>query len=300
MQEMIDVYLDNVSIEKGLSVNTVKAYARDLISMASYFKEKGVLDVKEASEEHLLAFLVHLHKSGMDSRSISRHLVSIRMFFKFLLHERYISANPCEFIEFPKSWFRLPDVLTLEEVDALLAAPNINDNFGMRNNAMIQLMYATGLRASEVVGLTLTNITLGTTDYDQTFLITMGKGSKERMVPIGHIARKAVLEYLETARPFLAKKNSPDKLFLSRFGRGMTRQQLWNIIERYVMIAGIKKHVSPHTLRHSFATHLIERGADLRSVQTMLGHASVNSTQIYTHLDRMHLKEMHKKFHPRG
>jgi integrase/recombinase XerD len=190
--------------------------------------------------------------------------------------------------------------MTIEEVDALLCAPDVKNDLGFRDHAILQLMYASGLRVSELVGLSISQLTIGTTEFDQTFLMTMGKGSKERVVPVGKAACNVVREYLETVRPRLKKEGSPDRIFLNRLGNGLTRQQLWNIIRRLAMKAGIRRHITPHTLRHSFATHMIERGADLRSVQTMLGHADITSTQIYTHVNTKHLKDIYKKFHPRA
>ncbi len=300
MFDKIDSYIGHIRVEKGLSENTVSAYSRDLRGLIEFFEKKNIKDLNTVQEHHILALLVHLHKGGMDSRSVSRHLVSVRGFFNYLRREKMIATDPTAHIEFPKKWFRLPEVMSMEEIDRLLAAPNTNTNNGFRDHAIIQLMYATGLRVSEVAKLSLNQLTLGTTDFDQTFLLTMGKGSKERIVPIGHVAVKVVKEYISDVRPRIAKPSSPDNLFLSRFARGLSRQQIWNIVTGLVRKAAIKRKVSPHTLRHSFATHLIERGADLRSVQTMLGHADISSTQIYTHLDKTHLMSIYKKFHPRA
>jgi len=300
MYKEIDAYIDFVRIEKRLSRHTVSAYAHDLRMMVEFFDKKHLNSVSNVKEPHILEFLVELHKSGMESRSIARHLVSVRSFFNFLRIEKIINDDPAAKIEFPKKWQRLPEVMTPGEVDVLLAVPNIKTPIGFRDHSILQLMYACGLRVSEVVGLALTQMTLGTTDDDQTFLVVMGKGSKERVVPIGKVARLALKEYLETVRPTFVAADSTDKVFLSRLGKGLTRQQLWKIIKRLVLKAGIKRHITPHTLRHSFATHMIERGADLRSVQTMLGHADITSTQIYTHVNTTHLREIYKKFHPRS
>lgn len=300
MYNEIDSYINYVRVEKGLSGNSVSAYAHDLKVLADFFESKGIKNLNDVREPHILAFLVYLHKGGMESRSVSRHLVSTRGLFRFLRREKMIDYDPSEKIEFPKKWHRLPEVMTISEVDAVLGAPDVKTSFGFRDFAILQIMYASGLRVSEVVNISLNQLTLGTTDFDQTYLVTMGKGAKERIVPIGHVACKVLKEYIETIRPGLAKTNSPDKLFLSRFGRGLSRQQLWNIITGLARKAGIKRKITPHTLRHSFATHLIERGADLRSVQTMLGHADISSTQIYTHVNATHLKELYKKFHPRA
>jgi integrase/recombinase XerD len=247
-----------------------------------------------------LAFLVDLHKSGIGSRSVARHLVSVRGFFAFLRREKKIDYDPTAKVDFPKKWFKLPEVMSVEEVDRILAAPDVKMPLGFRDHAIMQVMYASGLRVSELVNLTLNQLTMGTTEFDQAYIVTMGKGSKERVVPLGKTAVAALREYIETVRPLFANKGSPDNVFLSRRGQRLTRQQLWNIITGLAKKAGIRRDISPHTLRHSFATHMIERGADLRSVQTMLGHADISSTQIYTHVDTVHLKELYKKFHPRA
>ena len=296
----VDAYLDYIRVEKGLSSNTIEAYAHDLRRMCEFFEAKKITDIKSVYEPHILAFLVFLHRGKMESSSVSRNLVAVRSFFRFLRREKLIDDDPTTKIEFPKKWLRLPEVMTIGEVDALLAASDLKNDFGFRNHAILQLMYACGLRVSEVINLSLNQITLGTTNYDLTFLMTMGKGSKERIVPIGKVACLVLKEYLEIVRPRLTKEKPSDKLFLSRFGRAMTRQQLWKIIKKMARKAGIKRDIKPHTLRHSFATHLIEHGADLRSVQTMLGHADISSTQIYTHVNTTHLKEIYKKFHPRA
>lgn len=300
MFDELDKYLDHVRIEKRLSPNTVQAYAHDLQLMIGYFRTHRISSFGAVKDTDILGFLVDLHKGGIESRSVARHLVSVRGLFHFLRREKLIDEDPTLQIEFPKKWHKLPEVMTMEEVDRMLAAPDTKDTYGFRNHAIIQLMYASGLRASELVNISLGQLTLGTTDHDQTFLTTIGKGSKERLVPIGHVAVAVLKEYIETIRPSLAKHGSSDSLFLSRFGQKLTRQQLWNIVTRLARKAGINRNIKPHTLRHSFATHLIERGADLRSVQTMLGHSDISSTQIYTHVNSTHLKDIYKKFHPRA
>lgn len=300
MHNELDQYINFIKIEKGLSPNTVESYNHDLKRLCDFLESKKISDLNKVEESHILECLVFLHKGGMESRSVSRNLVSIRSFFKFLRREKIIKDDPTAKIEFPRKWQRLPEVMTIAEVDSLLTAADLNDKIGFRNFAILQLMYASGLRVSEVVNLSLNQLTLGTTDFDQTYLMTMGKGSKERIVPVGKKAREVVKEYIETIRPTLANPSSPDKLFLSRHGKELSRQQLWNIITKLVRKAGIKRHVTPHTMRHSFATHMIEHGADLRSVQTMLGHADISSTQIYTHMNTTHLKDLYKKFHPRS
>jgi integrase/recombinase XerD len=300
MYPELDQYINFIKIEKGLSPNTIESYSHDLRRLCEFLEQKKIASLNNVEESHILAFLIFLHKHEMDSRSVSRNLVSVRSFFKFLRREKIIKDDPTAKVEFPKKWQKLPEVMPVSEVDRLLTAPDLNDSLGFRNYAILQLMYASGLRVSEVVNLSLNQLTLGTTDFDQTYLMTMGKGSKERIVPVGKQARQVLKEYIETVRPKFANTSSPDRLFLSRHGNELTRQQLWNIITKLVRKAGIKRHVTPHTMRHSFATHLIEHGADLRSVQTMLGHADITSTQIYTHMNTTHLKDLYKKFHPRS
>ena len=300
MYPEIDLYLDYIRVEKGLSPNSIGAYAHDLRLMAEFFEKKQIKDLNTVREPSILAFLVDLHKSGIGSRSVARHLVSVRGFFAFLRREKKIDYDPTAKVDFPKKWFKLPEVMSVEEVDRILAAPDVKMPLGFRDHAIMQVMYASGLRVSELVNLTLNQLTMGTTEFDQAYIVTMGKGSKERVVPLGKTAVAALREYIETVRPLFANKGSPDNVFLSRRGQRLTRQQLWNIITGLAKKAGIRRDISPHTLRHSFATHMIERGADLRSVQTMLGHADISSTQIYTHVDTVHLKELYKKFHPRA
>lgn len=296
----VDLFINYVRVEKRLSANTVEAYAHDIRRFCEFLEKKGVDNLKKVFEPHILAFLVTLHKGGIEGRSVARNLVSVRGFFSFLRREKILPDDPTSKVEFPKKWHKLPEVMSLPEVDSLLAAADIKKDLGFRNHAILQLMYSSGLRVSEAAGISMNQLTLGTTDFDQTFLVTMGKGSKERVVPIGHTAVGVLKEYIEQVRPRLAKQNSPDNLFLSRFAKALTRQQIWNVITGLARKAGIRRKITPHTLRHSFATHLIERGADLRSVQTMLGHADISSTQIYTHVDATHLKELYKKHHPRA
>ncbi len=290
-----DLFLTHLRVERQLSANTLEAYGRDLTRLSSRLAKAGKTDLERISEEDLLDFLVSLHREKLTSRSVSRTLVAVRGLFRFLLRERLLTADPTAKIAFPARWFKLPHFLTIAQIDALLAAPDRRTVLGMRDHAILQLFYASGLRISEMSSLTTDRINL-----QQGYVMPMGKGSKERVVPMGQSAIGALTEYLDSARPRLAGRRICERLFLSQRGAGITRQRLWEIIKACARAAGIAINVTPHMLRHSFATHLIERGADLRIVQTMLGHADVSTTQIYTHVSRAHLQELYRKFHPRA
>jgi integrase/recombinase XerD len=231
---------------------------------------------------------------GMAANSIARRLAAIRMFHRFLARERILKSDPSNLIDSPKLWKKIPDTLSINEVEALIAQPNIRDKQGARDKAILETLYATGMRVSEAVNLRLDNVNL-----DIGFLRCIGKGNKERVIPIGTKAITSIKRYLEFSRPHLLKKRESEFLFLSRFGKKISRQSFWKIIKRYASQARIKKNIRPHTLRHSFATHLLERGADLRSVQEMLGHSNISTTQIYTHINKDRLKTIHRMFHPR-
>jgi integrase/recombinase XerD len=291
----VDRYLTHLRVERQLSANTLEAYGHDLRCFGAHLALKGMSAAASVEEGNILSFLITLHEQKLTSRSITRYLVAIRGLFSHLLKEKLIDKDPVSKIEFPAKWKKLPHFLSLEQVDALLAQPRRDTPLGVRDHAIIQLFYASGLRISEMSALTTDRINL-----QQGYVMPMGKGSKERVVPMGKQAIAALSEYLGEARPQLATKRICDRLFISRRGGGITRQRLWEIIKKYARQAGIKINVTPHMLRHSFATHLIERGADLRIVQTMLGHADVSTTQIYTHVSRRHVQELYKKFHPRS
>lgn len=291
----IDQYIMHLRVERHLSAKTVEAYSHDLRRLSDFLQKQGIASPDKVAETHLLPFLVLLHREKIGSRSVARYLSAIRGFFRFLIKEKEIKNDPLAQIESPARWQKLPKFLTLSDVDALLAQPDRKTDLGMRNHAIIQVMYASGLRISELAGLTLERLNL-----QQGFVIIMGKGSKERLVPVGKVALDAVNEYLGTARPRLTKGRLSDHLFVGREGEGLSRQRLWEIIKANAKKAGIKINVTPHMLRHSFATHLLERGADLRSVQMMLGHADIATTQIYTHVTMKHLQDLYKKFHPRA
>jgi len=296
MQAEIEAFLEYLALERNLSQNTLQAYARDLEDFKNFLEKEGLRRLSEVSQETILLFLESLKKRKLSSSSVARKLSCLRSFFRFLELEKGFRPNPLLLIEGPKLPQRLPKVLTLEEVERLLSAPEISTPCGLRDKAMLETLYATGLRVSELVALTFSQLNLSVG-----FVRVLGKGSKERLVPLGDLAREYLERYLREARPrFLSRGSDPPQVFLNRYGKPLTRQRFWQIIKAYARKAGIKTPISPHVLRHSFATHLLEGGADLRAVQVMLGHASLATTQIYTHLDLKNLRQTHEKHHPRG
>ncbi|MFH1873896.1 MAG: site-specific tyrosine recombinase XerD [Pseudomonadota bacterium] len=295
LDQYIDSYLTHLKVERHLSANTLESYAHDLRSFASFVAGKGINDAKTVAEHDLLGFLVRLHQEKIGSRSVARYLSAIRGFFAYLIHEKILKDNPTAKIDSPARWKKLPKALTLTQIDAMLAKPNQKTNLGLRDYAIIQLLYASGLRISEISYLTMERFNL-----QQGYVLIIGKGNKERVVPVGRQAMEAVTEYINEARPKLLRGKIDDHLFISIKGGNISRKRLWEIIKQVARQAGVQVNVSPHMLRHSFATHLLERGADLRSVQTMLGHTDISTTQIYTHITTKHLQELYKKFHPRA
>lgn len=296
MQELVKSFLSYLSVEKSLAKNTIVSYRRDLKKYIKYLEDSKINSLANSSRKDITDFLFYLKDKGLATNSIARNLAAIKVFHRFLVRERILKEDPSSILESPKLWKKIPDVLSLEETEALITAPNLTGIQGIRDRAILELMYATGLRVSEVATLKIQDVNL-----DVGFLRCIGKGSKERVVPLGKEAARAVRRYLEKARPTLAR-NRPEEgiLFLSRLGKLISRQSLWKVVKRYAKIAKIKnKDIKPHILRHSFATHLLERGADLRSVQEMLGHSDISTTQIYTHIDKNRLKLIHKTFHPR-
>lgn len=294
MELWLQRYLDFLKVEKGLSPNSLSAYGTDLSLFLKDMLCRGYRQWSDIRSQDILDHLMKLSDQNIKARSISRHLIAIRGLFKFLSREKEIAKNPAASLELPKSGRKLPHFLTLTEVDRLLATLTEVTPEGIRNKAMMELLYATGLRVSELVNLTVHDI-----NAEKGFLRAFGKGSKERIVPLGRVALEAVKVYLETARELLRKKHETQFLFITRRGSAMTRQMFWKLLKDLAKKALIHQDISPHTLRHSFATHLIQRGADLRSVQMMLGHADIVTTQIYTHLDLKHLKSVASK-HPRA
>jgi integrase/recombinase XerD len=295
MDRWIDRFLHYLAVEKGLSPNTLEAYSRDLQGYGSLLREKGIREVRKISAEAPLAYLKTIRGRGVSARSQARVLSALKGFHKFLLAERAAAENPLRRVRSPRVVPRLPSVMTLGEVEELLRQPDARQPRGVRDRAMLELLYATGLRVSELVHLCVHDLNL-----EVGYLRTRGKGSKERIVPLGKTAIQALKDYLTGPRLLYPSRPSNPVLFVRRGGRGMTRQGFWKILKGYARAAGIQKRITPHMLRHSFATHLLERGADLRSVQSMLGHEDIATTQVYTHLSREHLKRLHQKLHPRG
>lgn len=294
-KSLIINFIDYLNVEKGLAKNTTISYKRDLEKFDKFLKSNNINDIKNVKKSNITDYMLSLKDKDLSANSISRNLVAIKVFFRFLLNERFLKDDTSNLIESPKLWKNLPDFLSVEEVERLLKMPDLKDLAGMRDKACLELMYATGMRVSEVISLELSNLNL-----DMGFVKCIGKGSKERIVPFGNKAKDALIRYLEKSRPNLSKKAiSKQPIFLTRLGGAMSRQNFWKIIKKYTRLSGIKKHLTPHTLRHSFATHLLERGADLRIVQEMLGHSDISTTQIYTHIQKDRLKSIHKKFHPR-
>ncbi|MEN8781104.1 MAG: site-specific tyrosine recombinase XerD [Desulfobacterales bacterium] len=291
---LLDRYLDFLMVEKGLAAQTIEAYSRDLVRYISFLVECGRTTVSEADTPLILKYLISMREDGLNARSRARHLVSIRGFYRFLAREEILPSDPSRLIDLPKSGLKLPDVLTIDEVKRLLDAPDPKKSSGCRDAAMLELLYAAGLRVSELITLKLQDVNL-TAGYVRVF----GKGAKERVVPIGQYAQEKIRRYTTGARQALLKDRISATLFVARAGKPLSRQGFWKLIKRYGLRAGLRKVITPHTLRHSFASHLLEGGADLRAVQTMLGHADIATTQIYTHVARDHLKYLHQKFHPR-
>ncbi|MDP8216792.1 MAG: site-specific tyrosine recombinase XerD [Candidatus Kaelpia imicola] len=289
---LLDDFLSYVSLERGLSDNTSRAYRVDIKKFYDFMDSKGV-GLSSVRRDFISDYLWSERERGKESSTAARNLVSIKVFFRFLTREGHIKEDPTEAMDSPKLWKRLPEVLNLTEVERLLEAAGSGDTQSIRDRAILELLYGSGLRISELNSLKVLDVNLGVS-----FLKCKGKGGKERIVPLGSKAACAIERYLKTSRPEYLKGSS-DYLFLNRSGKMISRQSCWKIIKKYASLSGIKKSISPHTLRHSFATHLLEGGADLRSVQEMLGHANISTTQIYTHVDREYLKQIHKKYHPR-
>ncbi len=295
MNEYVDLFLNYLVIEKGLAANTLDSYGRDISKYLQFLELHGCASLDAVRPLDVASFVSELKQAGLGARSRARALSSLRMFHKFLVIENYCRENPSVIIEAPKTLKKLPEILTLREVEALLAVAGGASHPDIRDKAMLDLLYATGLRVSELVGLELKNVNTAAG-----YLLALGKGNKERLVPMGESASASVSEYVKTVRKEQDRGGDNKFLFLTRLGDRMSRQAFWDIIKKRARQAGIKKRISPHTLRHSFATHLLENGADLRSVQIMLGHADLSTTQIYTHVTRERLKKLHEEFHPRG
>ncbi len=295
MDQLVAEYLAYLSVERGLAGNTLEAYGRDLRQFTQFLAARAIPGVEKTDRETIRGYLEDLRNRGRATSTISRSLASLKSFYQFLVREDYLNEDPTANMESPKVEKRLPHVLTLPEVEALLSQPDASEPASLRDKAMLEVLYATGIRVSELVSLDVIDVHI-----DAGYLRCLGKGSKERIVPLGSIALKALDQYLQSARGKLVKSPEEDALFVNHHGRRLTRQGFWKIIKRYARLANIDENITPHTLRHSFATHLLENGADLRSVQEMLGHADISTTQIYTHVTRNKLKEVYQKAHPRA
>lgn len=292
---LIDQFLDFLLVEKGLSPKTLETYSHNLIRYRNFLANHKSAAFSQNDTPLILKYLIHLRKSGLAARSRAQHLVTIRGLYRFLVQEKILPKDPARLIDLPKTTLKLPDVLSHEDIALLLQAPDTKKPLGLRDAAMLELLYAAGLRVSELVNLKLQDINL-----EAGFVRVFGKGSKERIVPIGTQAREKIDHYLKTVRSNRPKQKSSPYLFVARADRPMTRQGFWKLLRRYALQAGLNKKITPHSLRHSFASHLLEGGADLRAVQVMLGHVDISTTQIYTHVTRDHLKQLHRKYHPRG
>lgn len=295
MNHYLDHYLNYLAVERGLASNTLDAYSRDLARYLDYLEKQKIVTLENISAAVVLRFLSYLKETGLSPRSRARTLAALRSFHKFLVREKIASNNPTGQVVSPKSLTALPHTLSPLDVENLLASPRGESPLAWRDRAMLEILYATGLRVSELVTLKLSDLQM-----DVGYLTAFGKRSKQRIVPLGEAAILALQEYLQNGRPGLTKQKSSQFLFLNRSGEGLTRQGFWKIIKRRALEAGIAQSITPHTMRHSFATHLLENGADLRSVQAMLGHADISTTQIYTHVTRERLRKMHAEHHPRG
>lgn len=289
-----DLFLDHLKVERNLAANTIESYSRDLTRMSRFLAGRDRHNAVEVTAEDLLTYLLDMIDDGLSARSRARALVAIRGLFRFLVEERYLERDPTELLDAPRLGRRLPDVLGEEAINRLLAAPNRDTSRGLRDAAMIECLYATGLRVSELVNLSLSEINL-----NAGYVNVIGKGQKQRLVPMGDEARERISAYLAGARDSFVKDPRERGVFLTSRGKPFTRQGFWKMLKRYARSVGIP-NVSPHKLRHSFATHLIEHGADLRAVQAMLGHSDISTTQIYTHVSRARLVELYKNHHPRS
>jgi integrase/recombinase XerD len=296
MKEHVRSYLHYLEIEKNASTNTIASYKLDLARYLQYLEEKNITSLEKIKENDIAGFLSLLYDIGLSASSVSRNLTAIKMFHRFLVGDGITKNNPTENVDTPKLEKQLPDVLSQDEVETILSQPNTVEPLGIRDRAILETMYATGVRVSELIGLKQSCL-----HAEVGIIQVFGKGSKERLIPIGKSALEWIAKYQREVRPQYAKKGrGKDVVFLNTRGTPLSRMTIWNIVDRYTRQAGIQKDVHPHTFRHSFATHLLEGGADLRAVQEMLGHSDISTTQIYTHIDREYLKEVHRTFHPRG
>ncbi|MCZ7601755.1 MAG: site-specific tyrosine recombinase XerD [Melioribacteraceae bacterium] len=296
MRQFIDEYLTILSLEKNLAENSVKSYKSDLIKFISILEKENISDLNDVDHKSITKFLQYIKSEGLTGSSASRYLSSIRGFFSYLEENNYIEKDPTGRVSSTKMTRKLPAVLSFAEIEIILDKPKVNDKFGLRDKSILELLYSSGLRVSELIELKIADLFID----DEVIRVT-GKGSKQRVVPIGSSAIEWMKKYLINSRPLLEKKmKSKNYIYLNTRGTKFSRMGVWKIVEKYTKEAGINKEVHPHTFRHSFATHLLEGGADLRSVQEMLGHSDISTTQIYTHIDREYIKQIHRDFHPRG
>jgi integrase/recombinase XerD len=295
-EALVESFLNYLIVECGLSDNTIRGYKGDLRNFSNYLQYEGIKQFQDLRAKMIVNFIEKEKQRRLSENSISRSLVTIKMLYKYMIMEGKISVNPMSSVNALKLRKHLPEVLHYNAVEEILRAPDCNDKLGIRDKAILELMYATGVRVSEVASIKVSWI-----NFDYGYIRCQGKGSKQRIVPMGAEASKSIRRYLQEVRPFLVKIEGDEPLlFLSRTGKMLRRENIWSIVKKYTIKAGIRSNISPHTLRHSFATHLLEGGADLRSVQEMLGHSNISTTQIYTHIDRKYLKSIHQKFHPRA
>ncbi len=295
MDRTLADFINYISVEKGLAQNTLESYQRDLRAYTGFLRLNGVGSFQDSQRNHIVSYLFSLQKNGRAKATLSRNLASIRSFYHYLFQERLIVEDPSTELESPKLDKKLPRVLSTQEIDLLLEQPNSMQVAGMRDRAMLEVIYATGIRVSELMSLDMNHI-----NTEAGFVRCLGKGTKERIIPLGSMAIKTVEQYIADSRPKLIRMNGERALFVNQHGNRLTRQGFWKILKKYAREANIKKDITPHTLRHSFATHLLENGADLRSVQEMLGHADISTTQIYTQVTKSKLKDVYEKTHPRA
>lgn len=295
MKKLIHEFINYLSVERGLAINTLESYGRDLRQYSQYLQQDDDSALDSVSRATIMNYLVHLQGQGKATATIARRLAALKAFYQFLVREKRIMQDPTANLESPKLEKRLPKVLSVGEVERLLSQPDLSSAAGVRDRAMLELLYATGIRVSELVSLNVMDVNL-----EMGYIKCSGKGSKERIVPLGTLAIAACAEFIKGPRGRLVKDRDETSLFVNHHGHRLTRQGFWKIVKRYADDAKIEKEITPHTLRHSFATHLLENGADLRSVQEMLGHADISTTQIYTHVTRGRLKEVYARTHPRA
>ncbi len=295
MEALVDQFLDYVSLERGLSANTRIAYANDLLKFIRFLEARKVSTLNSVTRKQILDFLLNEKEHGLSSNSISRLFVSIKMFFRYLHQESFLGQNVTDVMDSPKLWKVLPATLSMKEVERLLASPSGNTPYAIRDRAILEIFYATGLRVSELCNLTIDDI-----HFDGEYLRCVGKGQKERVVPFSKTSKNALNQYMESVRPKFCRDADNRIVFLTRNGNKFNRKSIWKLVKQYAGKADILKTISPHTLRHSFASHLLYNGAPLRVIQEMLGHADISTTQIYTHIDQSRLKSIHEKFHPRA